>query len=474
MTLPGNQTKIICTIGPASSSPQILESMMSAGMNVARLNLSHGDFESHQLTIQRIRKASEKTGRSVAIMADLPGPKIRIGDFAEDPVHLAPGQVFSLTTDSIVGNAARVSVMFAALPEVVRQGDDLFLNDGLTHLEVHSVAGHDVHCRVVEGGSLSSGKGLNLPGVELGIGAFTDRDRECVEFAVAHGVDAVSQSFVESADDIYDVRRALTALGSHAFVIAKIERSRALDRIDEILKAADGVMIARGDLGVEIPIERIAGVQKSIMQKAGLLGKPVITATQMLESMTISRMPTRAEATDVANAVLDGTDCVMLSGESAVGRYPVEAVRMLVRIADEAEGHRPRLPAWEYLRHIDRSNWVSQHDLISMAAETVFERTEPVAAVVRTERGGCARSFARFKLPVWIFGVTINHQTSMDLHFSYGVFPVLADTYPEDWTVYSRELLNRHGVPRGLIVLAECPSDARSSLGIVDLAALGE
>ena len=284
MKLPANKTKIICTIGPASSSPKVMEKMIEAGMNVARLNFSHGDFEWHRQVIENLRSVARAARKSLAIMADLPGPKMRIGQVAGEPVDLEPGNAFTLTTEEIVGDATRVSVSFAGLPGAVKPGDTLFLNDGLIQLEVESVQGNSVACRVVVGGELRSRKGVNFPGIDLGISAFTEHDRECLKFALEQGIDAVSQSFVESAADMLAVRGAAAELGHTPFIIAKVERSRALERIDEILEAADGIMIARGDLGVEIPIEQIAVVQKQLMRKANLLGKPVITATQMLES----------------------------------------------------------------------------------------------------------------------------------------------------------------------------------------------
>jgi len=319
MTLPPNKTKIVCTIGPASHSRDVMEKLLLAGMNVARLNFSHGDFSGHKEVIANLRAAARATGRRLAIMADLPGPKMRIGKFDSEPIELKPGDFFTLTTDDIVGDAHRVSVTFTRLPQVVKPGDTLYLNDGLIQVDVDQVQGTDVRCRVIVGGELRSRKGLNLPGIDLGIGAFTEHDRNCMKFALQNGVDAVSQSFVENAADIQAVRDAAAALGYHPFIIAKIERSRALHSLGDIITAADAVMIARGDLGVELPIEQIPVVQKQIMRQANMRAKPVITATQMLESMTTNRRPTRAEATDVANAILDGTDCVMLSGESAMG-----------------------------------------------------------------------------------------------------------------------------------------------------------
>ena len=351
--LPPNKTRIVATIGPASSSPGVLERMIQAGMNVARLNFSHGEFATHQQNIVNLRAAAQATGRPLAIMADLPGPKMRIGRLTVEPIQLKPGDLFTLTTDTIVGDQQRVSVSFAQLPKVVKPGDKLSLNDGYIQLEVVEVRGPDVRCKVTVGGELRSRKGLNLPGIDLGVSAFTDRDRECLQFALAQGVDAVSQSFVEGAADVEAVRRAARDVGRQPFLIAKIERKRALERIDEILDAADGIMIARGDLGVEVPIEQIAVIQKDLILQANRRAKPVITATQMLESMVHNYLPTRAEATDVSNAVLDGTDAVMLSAESAMGDFPVESVAMLSRIAATVEATRRRATVKEMYANVD-------------------------------------------------------------------------------------------------------------------------
>src|SRR5499425_12683 len=340
--LPAHKTKIVATIGPASESPDMLARLIHAGLNVARLNFSHGNPSKHAEVIRRIRDAARETGRRVAIMADLPGPKLRLGKIDPEPIQLLPGAPFTLTSEDIVGDVQRASTSFQQLPRVVKPGDRIFLNDGLVQLVVKRIAANEVECTVAVGGELGSRKGLNLPGIDLGISAFTERDRECLEFALGAGVDAVSQSFVERAADIHAVRAAAAKIGRQPFVIAKIERADAVAHFDEILAAADGIMVARGDLGVEVPIEEIACTQKQLIAKANLAGQPVITATQMLESMVSSRLPTRAEATDVANAILDGTDCVMLSGESAIGNFPEEAVTMLAKIAAFTETHRPR------------------------------------------------------------------------------------------------------------------------------------
>jgi pyruvate kinase len=473
MGLPNHHTKIVATIGPASESRQILEQMIRAGTNVARLNFSHGDFSAHQRMIQNLRCAAEATERPVAIMADLPGPKLRVGILGSEKINLKPGDQFTLTTEEIVGDDHRVSVSFPRLPQVVKAGDILYLNDGYVQLEVAEVHGADVVCSVRVGGELRSKKGLNLPGIDLGISAFTEQDRSCLKFALENGVDAVSQSFVENADDVVAVRSAAQELGYRPFVIAKIERSRALDHIDEILEAADGIMIARGDLGVEVPIERIAVVQKDLLRRAKQRAKPVITATQMLESMVTNARPTRAEATDVANAILDGTDCVMLSEESAMGSYPVEAVAMLGKIAAAAEPTRRRVRIREIHRPFERRGQVRPADLVALGVEACFEYSTPAAAFVPTLSGASARRVAVMRLPVWIVAVSPQPKTCQDLVFSYGVVSVHEPKDPTAWKPYIRNWLQEHHIPGGLVLLTGGPSpdypDTNHHMEIIEL-----
>ncbi|MFC1580188.1 pyruvate kinase [Thermodesulfobacteriota bacterium] len=474
MTLPANKTKIVCTIGPASDSMAVMERMLLAGMNVARLNFSHGDFAGHKKVIDDLRVVSRNIGRRIAIMADLPGPKMRIGQLREEPIELMAGDDFVLTNEEIQGDAKRVSMSFTRLPSVVKPGDNLFINDGYIQIEVVKVEGNDVHCKVIVGGTLRSRKGLNLPGIDLGIRAFTEHDRDCLQFAMEQGVDAVSQSFVENAEDVKAVREAAASMGHHPFIIAKIERSGARNNMDEILAAADGIMIARGDLGVEIPIEQMAVAQKQIMRKANMLGKPVITATQMLESMTENRLPTRAEATDVANAILDGTDCVMLSGESAMGKYPVEAVRMLSKIAAAIEPHRPSHYAREALTAFDNEDNVRPADLIALSVERTLEHISPAAVIVPTNSGASARGITRFRLPVWIVGVSSKDSTCQGLQFSYGTCPVHEPDHPDNWNAFAKEWLQEQGIGGDIVVLTEGPStkhpEANNRMEIIDLA----
>jgi pyruvate kinase len=406
-------------------------------------------------------------------MADLPGPKMRIGQFSKEPIELRIGDPFTLTTDNIVGDASRVSVSFPRLPQAVKSGDRLYLNDGLIQLEVAEVVRADVRCRVLVGGELRSKKGLNLPGIDLGIRAFTEQDQRWLAFAREQGLDAVSQSFVEGPGDIIAVRKAAADLGFQPFIIAKIERSRALSHIDEILEVTDGIMIARGDLGVEIPIEQIAVVQKRLMRLTNMRAKPVITATQMLESMMDNRRPTRAEATDVANAILDGTDCVMLSGESAMGKYPVDAVAMLAKIAEAIEPHRPAHSVREALKDLGHGDKVSLPDLIAFSVETALERISPAAVFVPTRSGYTARSIARFRLPVWIAAVSSQESTCQRLQFSYGVYPIHEPDHPEDWRSYIKKWLQDHGVDGGLVIVTEGPStqhpEVNNRMEIIDL-----
>ena len=458
VALPPNRTRIVATIGPASSSPPVLERMIRAGMNVARLNFSHGEFEAHRQNIEKIRAASKLVGRPIAIMADLSGPKMRIGQFGAEPICLQPGDRFTLTTDKIVGDKQRVSVSFARLPKVVKAGDKLSLNDGCIQLEVVEVSSSDVVCAVIVGGELRSRKGLNLPGIDLGIGAFTDRDRDCLKFALENGVDAVSQSFVEGAADMQAVRKAGREMGHDPFLIAKIERARALDNLDEILDAADGIMIARGDLGVEVPIERIAVVQKDIMRRANRRAKPVITATQMLESMTHHHLPTRAEATDVSNAILDGTDAVMLSGESATGEFPVESVAMLARIAAAVEPVRRQVTVKEMFAGIDLTGKVLPLHLIAVSVEASLEYLKPAAVFAHTEGGTSARRLAAFRLPVWTVAITSSAKTAQDLLFSGGVAPVHLPAAPPSWSDYVKDCVRQYQLSGSFAMLTRQPS----------------
>lgn len=456
--LPGHKTRIVATIGPASESPEMLERLIRAGLDVARLNFSHGDLAAHGERIARIRAAEQAAGRRVAIMADLPGPKMRLGRIEPEPIQLHPGESFTLTREPVIGNRQRVSMSFEPLPKVVKPGDRLFLNDGLVQLVVEATAGSEVRCTVAVGGELRSRKGLNLPGIDLGISAFTPHDRTCLEFALAAGVDAVSQSFVQSAADIEAVRAAARALGRQPFIIAKIERADALRHLDEILQAADGIMVARGDLGVEVPIEEMAIWQKRLIAQASQVGKPVITATQMLESMVSNRLPTRAESTDVANAILDGTDCLMLSGESAMGQYPEESVAMLAKIAAFTETHRPPVRLDNLKALSTQRGPATAVEAIVAVVENAMETVPCAAVFVPTRTGTTARMISRFNPAVWVVALSQDPAICQGLAFSYGVQAVQLAEDPEDWRGFARQWLREHRLPGPVAMLVAGPS----------------
>lgn len=435
-SLPPKKTKIVCTIGPASQSPAMLERLIDAGMNVIRINFAHGDLAGHREVIARVRAAAASRGRIVAIMGDLPGPKMRIGNIDPEPVHLERGDPFVLRNSAVTGDAGQVSHSFPKLPEVVKAGDSIFLNDGYIQLQVDHVQDGDVHCLVIVGGQLSSNKGINLPGIDLGITAFTERDHELLAFAAEQQLDAVSQSFVQSASDIQQLRDAAAALDYAPFVIAKIERASALDHMDEILAATDGIMVARGDLGVEIPIEEVARAQKRLIAMANRAGKPVITATHMLESMISNSRPTRAEATDVANAILDGTDCVMLSGETAVGDHPVLAVQTMARIAAVTETDNEDLFLARSLHEERERGTLSLDDLVSLNTFHSTQTLQPALIFAPTRSGSTPRLITRFRLPIWIIAFCTIPEICAQLQFSYGVYPVQVAEPEGSWLDY--------------------------------------
>ena len=468
------KTKIVCTIGPASQEQDVLERMIVNGMDIARINFAHGDLDGHRQTIANIRAAAENAGRRVAIFGDLPGPKMRIGSFAEEPVVLEKGQSFVLHADDVVGDEERVSMNFEELSQVVEPGDHIFLNDGYLQLEVKAIKSKEVHCEVIVGGELRSRKGVNLPDIELGISAFTELDRQFLQFAAEQRLDGVSQSFVESAQDIEAVRAAARSLDYDPFIIAKIERSQALKNLKSILETVDGIMVARGDLGVEIPIERIAMAQKRIITEANLHGIPVITATHMLESMINNPRPTRAEATDVTNAILDGTDCVMLSGETAVGKYPEDAVNVMARIAQETEVDTEGVGVADLLQVQQASGQITKGDLISFNIYQSARTLEPAIVFVPSASGGTARRITRFRLPQWIVAVCLDEKACQKLQFSYGVYPEFVATNPLSWPHYAQSWLAEHDLDGDLVLVVEGGGTAKAGdttrLDIIDLA----
>ncbi|HEY3283846.1 MAG TPA: pyruvate kinase [Armatimonadota bacterium] len=417
------RTKIVCTLGPATSTPAALRGLRQAGMNIARLNFSHGDHDQHAERIRLIRQLREETGRPIALLQDLSGPKIRIGAVAVGEVCLRRGQTFTLTTRPVPGDAACVQV---SMPEILRAlvpKCRVFIDDGLIELQVLSRDEEEALTRVVTGGVISSHKGLVVPGVDLDLPSLTEKDRQDLRFGLDQGVDWVAASFLRTPEDVLVVKRAIQDLGHSTPVIAKIETGAAVRNIDGILAAADGAMVARGDLGVELPVHLVPGIQKSIIRKCNRLGKPVITATQMLDSMMRNPRPTRAEVTDVANAVLDGTDCVMLSGETAAGRYPLDAVRMMSRIVLEAES-KLNHDALLYQRHGEDAETVT--DAISQAAAELARDLGAKAILAATSTGYTARMVSRYRPKVPIIGVTSCERVYRQLQLVWGVRPWLS------------------------------------------------
>ncbi len=445
--LPAYKTRIVCTIGPASQKPAVMKKLLLAGMTVARLNLVHGNLPSHAATIKALRQAALDTGRRLAILTDLPGPKLRIGQLKSEPLWLYQGQEVLLGPDTASEHPLHIPLKAPELVTASRPGQILFLNDGFIQIRILSANDHGIRGRVIVGGPLRSHKGINAPAVTLGA-AFTENDHHLLSFALGEGVDAVGISFVQSARDIVAVRTEAESLGQTPFLVAKIERRQAVENIREILNVADGIMIARGDLGVETPIEGIALLQKRLINLANRAGKPVITATQMLESMTRNSRPTRAEATDVANAIIDGTDAVMLSEESAAGKYPVESVRMLTRIAKLAERH-PHLPA------VDDVNTIEA--VIAADAAHAAKRLHAHLILTLTRTGATARRVARLRVRPWVVALSRHPTTCQHLQFSRGIHPIQVP--PEaDWDLFIPRWLRENAADRGLVIITRGPS----------------
>jgi pyruvate kinase len=464
MQIPDHKTKIVCTIGPASSSEEVIRELVLKGMNVARINFSHGDFESHREIIRRVRKVAEELDKIVAILADLPGPKIRIGKLEKEPIMLHKGNLVTLTVDESSSNSQRIFVNYKQLPESVVPGSLIFLSDGFIQLRCLEVSGKDVKCEVVIGGQLYSQKGLNLPGAKIFIDPVTEKDLKIVEFALNEDIDTFSISFIENAEDIHKVRDFAAARGKPVNIVAKIERRQAVDNIGEILIDADALMVARGDLGVEIPIQEVPSIQKELIQNAKLLGIPVITATQMLASMTDNIRPTRAEATDVANAILDGTDAVMLSEETAMGNYPVEAVEMMAKIARTTEEWRSRTK-WgldTMLQGIMIQD-MSIDEVITLQVHEALQKL-PIAAVLTPTRSGATpRRVSRFKPDTWILAFSRFPKTCDFLSLSYGVYPIFVKEVIENWEVESTKRAKELGFAKSgdIVVFTQGPSSGK-------------
>lgn len=416
------KTKIVCTIGPASNSKRVIERLIKAGMNTARLNLSHGSHEEHAETIGTIRQAAGELGIQVAILLDLPGPKLRTGRLEGNGVRLEEGDTFTFTSRQIKGNKQGVSVDSPAFFSKLSAGNSIFLNDGALHLEVVAVKKTSVECRVIVGGLLTENRGINIPGVKLTESSVSLKDREHLAFGVKHGLDFIALSLVRSAGDILEVKRLLEERGGNIPVIAKIENQEAVSSLDGIISQADGLMIARGDLGVEIQLEKVPLVQKEIIRKCNLVGKPVIVATQMLESMVVATRPTRAEVSDVANAIFDGADAVMLSAETAIGRYPVQTVRVMARIATESE---KVIPYDRILLEKSEQVMALTDDAISYSACHISQRLKAACIVAYTTTGSTALRVSKYRPKAPILAITPDINTARRLALSWGIEPHL-------------------------------------------------
>ena len=467
-------SKIVCTIGPASREPRILKRLLEAGMDVARLNFSHGSHAEHLNCIQTLRATANKLGKTIAILADLQGPKIRTGPLAGGvPVMLGAGQKFTITTAKILGDSTRVNTVFLPLPREVHRGDRILLSDGLIELRVEAVRGREVNCHVVNGGALGEHKGINLPGVNLRVPALTAKDKADLKFALAQGTDYIAVSFVRRPEDVLLAKSLIRRAGKETPVIAKLEKPEAIENLEGILQVADGVMVARGDLGVEMSPERVPVVQKNIIARAREFRRPVITATQMLESMTENPRPTRAEASDVANAIFDGSDAVMLSAETASGKYPVEAVSMMARIIEEAEASVAEFPrparAQEKLKVAE-----TVAELVCHASRELHMRW----IVVFTHSGFTARLISRYRPLVPIAAFSPEAETRRRLALVWGVAPLgIPDLRKVDQLaeISEKRLLQEKLVRKGdvIAIVAGTPMGVRGTTNFMKFHVIG-
>jgi pyruvate kinase len=463
------RAKIVCTLGPASASPETIEQMILAGMNVARLNFSHGTHEYHRQLYTTVREVAADLNRSVAIMQDLQGPKMRVGKFATGPVELAEGDEFIITIEDVEGDGERVSTTYKQLTRDVDAGDVLLLDDGLIRLEAVKVTETDVHTVVQIGGLLKDNKGINLPTAAVSAPSLTPKDKEDLQIGLELGVDYMALSFVRSALDIHQLRALLPQKRPPLKIISKIEKPQAIAELEDIISVSDGIMIARGDLGVELPPQKVPLIQKRAIQQANEMGRIAITATQMLESMTEHPRPTRAEASDVANAILDGTDAVMLSGETAAGKYPVETVRMMASIVEEVERgrtpHTHRGP--EFIRHLK-----TFPNAVAKAATIAADELNVDAIVVFTESGSTARLMMTYRPTKSIVACTPNERVYNQLGMYWGVDAYKIDMLKSTDLILERVeqlMIEQRGAQSGdeIIVVMGSPAGASSETNLI-------
>lgn len=416
------KTKIVCTIGPASESVNTLKELIANGMNVARLNFSHGSFEEHGNRIKNIRQAARELGQTVAILLDTKGPEIRTGELKEPSVELVAGEQIVLTTEQLLGDKHRISISYEGLPEDVHPGSSILIDDGLIGLRVDKISGKEITCTILNGGTLKSRKGVNVPGVKINLPGITEKDAADIRFGIEQGVDFIAASFVRKPQDVLEIRKILEEHHADIQVISKIENEEGINNLDAILEVSDGLMVARGDMGVEIPVEEVPVVQKEAIRKCNQLGKPVITATQMLDSMQRNPRPTRAEASDVANAILDGTDAIMLSGETAAGKYPVEAVSTMARIAVRTEAS---LRYQELFKRRIREIDYTITESLSQAAVHTAQMLNCKAILSSTESGYTAHMVSKYRPQAPIVAITPNDHVARKLTLVWGVCPVV-------------------------------------------------
>jgi pyruvate kinase len=454
MFVEGRRAKIVCTLGPASSSEAMLRDLMRAGMNVARLNFSHGTHEEKAKLIERIRAISEAENHPICILGDLQGPKIRTGRLKfRTPVAIKAGSKVTITPRDVPGTATVISTTFQTLAQEVTPGARILLSDGLIELHVRSIKGDDVECDVINGGMLGEHKGINLPGIAVSVPSLTEKDEIDLQFALSHGVDIIAASFIRNANDVRTIKSKITGFGSDAWLIAKLEKPQAIDHLEEILEIADGVMVARGDLGVEVPPERVPILQKHIIRRAAEWRRPVITATQMLESMIENPRPTRAEASDVANAIFDGTDAVMLSAETASGKYPREAVTMMAKIVTETEEEMFATPG-AFLRRRETAK-LSISETICESIAHAAQYLEMRAIAVFTETGNSARLISKYRPLSAVYAFASGPVIFNRLNLLWGVHPVISsDAWNTDAMVHQaeQELLKREAVSVGEVI----------------------
>jgi pyruvate kinase len=470
------RAKIVCTLGPATSSQEQITSLVESGMDVARLNFSHGAHADHEIAYKRVREASDHTGHAVAILADLQGPKIRLGTFAEGPVVWETGTQICITVEDVPGTATRVSTTYKDLANDVQVGDRLLVDDGKLSLTVAAVEGPDVFCLVVEGGEVSNNKGLSLPGVAVSVPALSEKDEEDLRFALHLSVDFIALSFVRSPADVDLVRDIMRQEDIEVPVIAKLEKPEAVENLEEIVEAFDGIMVARGDLGVELPLEQVPLVQKRAIQVARGRGKPVIVATQMLESMIINSRPTRAEASDVANAVLDGADAVMLSGETSVGAHPVGAVRTMERIIEAVETDSYRVPVIRRRSSDHRPR--TRSSAIVRAAKDVAEDLEVKALATFTQTGETARQLAALHPGQPLLAFTVDARVRSQLALSWGVETFLVPSVQHtddmvDQVDFSLLSIGRLKVGDRVVVVAGSPPNTVGSTNLIRVHEVG-